>query len=61
MKSAEKKGFTYGFVYAVAQCIRLGQEDVAEQLWNESGFKESDIEGCDEYDVDEVKRLLENL
>lgn len=56
-----KKGFTQGFVYACAQLIRANNEYTAEQLWNESGFSEDDLDMCDEYDAKEVRAMLSNL
>lgn len=51
-------GFTQGVVYAIAQCVRFGNSDTAEYLWNESGFKKDDLKVCDEYDVQELRRTL---
>lgn len=58
MKAEIVKGFTQGVVYAVAQCLRLGFDGAAEQLWNESGFELSDLKCCDEYDVNEIHSFL---
>ena len=53
-----KKGFTRGFVYACAQLIRDHNEYRAEWLWNESGFSKSDLDICDDYDTDEIRKCL---
>jgi len=53
----EKIGFTQGFVYAVAQLLRNDPTD-AETLWQESGFAEKDLRFCDDYDAEEVRRML---
>lgn len=52
-----KRGYTQGFVYAVAQLLRNDPID-AETLWNESGFTEEDLRFCDEYDANEVRKML---
>jgi len=54
-----QKGFTAGFVYACAQCIRLGNEFLAELLWRESNFSPSDLDECDDYDADEIRAYLD--
>ena len=56
-----EKGWKQGFVYAVAQCVRLYQENAAEQLWIESGFDECDLKHCEKYDADEVRKLIKKL
>ena len=62
MKLTEnKKGFTQGFVYAVAQVIRFQHKDIAAYLWNESGFEESDLKYCDKYDANVVRKLVKEM
>ena len=51
---AEKRGFTRGFVYAIAQLIRLEPTSV-EEMWRESGFTVEDLSICDDYDANEVR------
>jgi len=51
-------GFTQGVVYAIALLIRNGYE-YANTLWNESGFSEKDLAVCENYDADEVRKMLE--
>lgn len=55
----EKKGFTCGFVYALAELLRAGAQGYAEQLWIGSGFEKSDLSVCDDYDADRVREMLE--
>ena len=52
-----KTGFTCGIVYAIAQVIRFGHADVAQYLWDESGFRHQDLKVCDDYDVKELKAI----
>ena len=56
----EKKGFTRGVVYSVAQCFRNGQEGAGELIWHESGFDEDDLAICDDYDADEIRQYYAN-
>jgi len=54
-------GFTQGVVFAIALLIRNGYgygNGNAEILWNESGFTEKDLEVCENYDADEVRKML---
>ena len=53
-----KRGFIQGLVYSVAQCHRNGQENAAEFLWDESGFTKTDLKLCDDYDANEVRKML---
>ena len=55
---AEKRGFTQGVVYAIAQLIRLGDTGHAEIIWDESGFSENDLNFCDNYDADKVRGMM---
>ena len=53
-------GFTQGVVYAIALLTRNGYGNGnAEILWNESGFSEKDLAVCENYDADEVRKMLE--
>jgi len=52
-------GFTQGLVYACAQLIRRGNEGMAEWLWHESNFSKSDLDVCDDYDADEIRKYLD--
>ena len=55
--NAEKKGFTQGVVYAIAQLIRAGEDSSAEWIWDESGFDSKDLDLCDDYDAKEVRKI----
>ncbi len=54
----ENLGFMNGFAYACAQCLRLYFEGAFEQLWKESGFEVSDLNGCEKYDANEIRKYL---
>lgn len=55
-----RKGFTQGVVYVIAQVIRNDPID-AEGLWNESGFTKEDLRVCDNYDADEIRKMLKKM
>lgn len=55
-----EKGFTQGVVYVIAQVLRNDPID-AEGLWNESGFTEDDLYVCDDYDADEIRKMLNEM
>lgn len=56
--NAQDEGFTQGVIYSIAELIRRGAVDYAEELWIQSGFKESDLSICDSYDANKVRELL---
>jgi len=63
MKTKQKYidiGFTRGLGYALAQLIRVGQENWAEYLFNESGLSFKDFEevDVDEYDLKEIREMV---
>jgi len=56
--NGRKEGFTQGVVYAIAQCIRFGEEGTAGYLWHESNFEKKDLKCCDEYDTKELNKIF---
>jgi len=59
MGTSKRQGkFIQGFVYALAQLIRMDREDMAMELWEESGFIVEDLSQCDSYDADILKELI---
>ncbi len=59
MGTSKRQGtFIQGFVYALAQLIRVGREDIAIELWEESGFFIEDLSQCDSYDANILKELI---
>ena len=53
----KKIGFTKGVVYVIAQILRNSPID-AEGLWNETGFSKEDLRFCDDYDANEIRKML---
>jgi len=63
MKTKQKYidiGFARGLGYAIAQLIRVRQENWADYLFNESGLSFKDFEevDVDEYDLKEIREMV---
>ena len=52
------QGFINGIVYAIAEIVRMGEDSIAEDLWNASGYVPNDVENCAEYDVKELRKFV---
>ena len=58
-EAGKPQDFSRGQVWAVAELLRLGEDDAAERLWEASGLTADDLDGCE--DCDAVPVMLEVL
>lgn len=59
-KEIWSKGFDCGVVYAVGLLWQTGHQDGSKTLWDESGFTEKELDGCEPYDVKFVREMIKN-
>ncbi len=55
------RGFVQGYIYACAELVRANNKKAAKYLWEETGFLPKDVKCCSEYDLEDLRELIEDL